>query len=477
MISNFLQRDPASLNSYPVEPTAGASDKYHRRFMVAADDIPRGSVVMRERPLLAVSNLVILNESTGPGASALYEWECPLRITDEQCLEGIKNAPGHFAAIYDDLLCRRPDLLTTDTAWMDEFCCDSPTKDNSAHVKAVEALCRKKLARKFNKKKAAKYLCHSMRFWGLCQTNEFKAQSPLGHTEHGTALYRWASYLNHSCVPNAMYYMGRDMDIVVRAAVDIKAGEEITISYASPPSSVYTRTPALTSALLFKCQCGACRPSGVREILYDGPNERALSQVHLTLSETALDPARHSESIVALDVLCAMHNELVLFLTVNADMAVNFCDLASAVLERDCIVVGARNAVVKRASALYQILSLVCKGIKESGHDTLDKYIVVMMHAMWFQLLAAAQTFTAYNAAMNTVLSRMTEEEHCSAVAINDARLGKIIELFAMLEPLVDTAYCCGKDRKAVGDIIEQALVYADIDPVLRSALREFAAK
>jgi len=69
--------------------------------------------------------------------------------------------------------------------------------------------------------------------------------------------------LNHSCAPNAINYplhlSGRGL-MVVRAARDIAAGDEVTISYVGADQllPLRQRRRALKDAFAFECGCGRC---------------------------------------------------------------------------------------------------------------------------------------------------------------------------------------------------------------------------
>jgi len=77
---------------------------------------------------------------------------------------------------------------------------------------------------------------------------------------YGLGLYRTGSLFNHSCVPNAVVAASGSRLRVV-AAADIRAGEEVTISYG--PTVLRTPHAAVRGATLrstygFACTCAAC---------------------------------------------------------------------------------------------------------------------------------------------------------------------------------------------------------------------------
>lgn len=74
-----------------------------------------------------------------------------------------------------------------------------------------------------------------------------------GTTGHG--LWALASFINHSCVPNAHRCFFGDL-MVVRATKEIVPGEEITISYDTPAD--YGSEDDLGESWGFKCKCPLC---------------------------------------------------------------------------------------------------------------------------------------------------------------------------------------------------------------------------
>jgi len=72
-----------------------------------------------------------------------------------------------------------------------------------------------------------------------------------------TGLWIMPSFINHSCLPNAIYrYYGDFMAIT--ALKDIKAGEEITIAYA-PTEFSFEERNVICNSFNFTCLCGLCR--------------------------------------------------------------------------------------------------------------------------------------------------------------------------------------------------------------------------
>ena len=73
---------------------------------------------------------------------------------------------------------------------------------------------------------------------------------PVGH-----ALCPLFSVLCHSCVNNTRYTQTMSGDMIVRAVVGIRAGEEITTQYRGPNTGNIMRRPDFPTNWLFNCDC------------------------------------------------------------------------------------------------------------------------------------------------------------------------------------------------------------------------------
>ena len=80
--------------------------------------------------------------------------------------------------------------------------------------------------------------------------------SPTG-TAEGSGLWIMPSYINHSCWPNSVRSFLGNL-LIVRAARDIREGEEITINYIENESGIQKRQKALYSGWGFNCKCTLC---------------------------------------------------------------------------------------------------------------------------------------------------------------------------------------------------------------------------
>jgi SET and MYND domain-containing protein len=91
---------------------------------------------------------------------------------------------------------------------------------------------------------------------------------------YGLALYPEAVYFNHSCCPNVVHTtLGKDE--LFFSAMDIKEGEELTITYIDIRKPVSKRNSELKSVFLFTCDCQRC----VVEKSSDSGNQTTLSEI------------------------------------------------------------------------------------------------------------------------------------------------------------------------------------------------------
>ncbi|EKX51700.1 hypothetical protein GUITHDRAFT_55948, partial [Guillardia theta CCMP2712] len=73
----------------------------------------------------------------------------------------------------------------------------------------------------------------------------------------GHGLYPLASFINHSCEPNAIISFDGNK-LVVRALENIPRGTEITIAYVELYAPLDVRRDALLSRKGFLCRCSRC---------------------------------------------------------------------------------------------------------------------------------------------------------------------------------------------------------------------------
>jgi len=95
---------------------------------------------------------------------------------------------------------------------------------------------------------------------GILRTNAFQVEHPymVAVGTSGKAIYPTFSFLSHSCLANARYAVMHDDTLVLRAQVDIKAGEEITIQYISFIFGNRRRRKDIHQSWMFECACARC---------------------------------------------------------------------------------------------------------------------------------------------------------------------------------------------------------------------------
>jgi len=87
-----------------------------------------------------------------------------------------------------------------------------------------------------------------------------EAEEPAKSLEENkdVSLFYLSSFCNHSCVPNAQRALFGDV-MVVRALLPLSKGDEITLGYIWPDTSIDEREKTLKRAYGFQCDCWYCR--------------------------------------------------------------------------------------------------------------------------------------------------------------------------------------------------------------------------
>uniref|UniRef100_A0A2P2I598 Protein msta-like n=1 Tax=Hirondellea gigas TaxID=1518452 RepID=A0A2P2I598_9CRUS len=88
---------------------------------------------------------------------------------------------------------------------------------------------------------------------GILEVNGFEIPAP-----NFVGLYANACRLEHSCVPNTSRSFDEQMNVVIRAAVPIKKGDHITISYTDQMWGTSSRQLHLNTTKYFTCECDRC---------------------------------------------------------------------------------------------------------------------------------------------------------------------------------------------------------------------------
>jgi hypothetical protein len=93
------------------------------------------------------------------------------------------------------------------------------------------------------------------------RSSDLLNQPPNANPELRNGFWTHASYINHSCLPNAIRTFIGDLRFL-RAARDIAAGEEITNQYVAPDIDIDERKEKLRTTWGFECDCRLCTVDG-----------------------------------------------------------------------------------------------------------------------------------------------------------------------------------------------------------------------
>eukprot|EP01132_Coremiostelium_polycephalum_P008340 gene8340-10244_t len=89
-------------------------------------------------------------------------------------------------------------------------------------------------------------------------SNGHEAIDPFTQETFGIGIYPTASYLNHSCTPNCDWYVDEDGMFVFRNKRLVKKGEELTITYMDIAAYSKIRRTLLLDQYFFYCKCERC---------------------------------------------------------------------------------------------------------------------------------------------------------------------------------------------------------------------------
>ncbi|KAF2074293.1 hypothetical protein CYY_004387 [Polysphondylium violaceum] len=137
------------------------------------------------------------------------------------------------------------------------------SKASQQQEEAFEIACRSLFA-VFKQVKGPDYLNfiteeEIMHVYHVVLSNGHEMIHPFTSETYGMGIFPTASYLNHSCLPNAFWYNDASGMLVFKAKRDIKQGEEITTSYLDSTDILYFRQKGLLESYFFYCQCAQCR--------------------------------------------------------------------------------------------------------------------------------------------------------------------------------------------------------------------------
>ncbi len=131
-------------------------------------------------------------------------------------------------------------------------------------------------------------------------TKRFQAGQPVWResvVKASTGLWVWASYINHSCIPNAERECIGDL-MFIRATRPIAAGEEIFQAYDA--SSDYdARQAALRTTWNFECRCALCAAEIADDLVVRRKREELAVEANALVSRehwSTANQARHQQS-------------------------------------------------------------------------------------------------------------------------------------------------------------------------------------
>lgn len=107
-----------------------------------------------------------------------------------------------------------------------------------------------------------------LRLCRVLDTNSFETAVIIdGNSSSLRGLYPLAAFLNHSCVPNARHLFNDEGLMIVRAAMPIAHGDEITLTYTDFFWPTSMRSKYLTVTKDFECSCVRCLDPTVRLLI------------------------------------------------------------------------------------------------------------------------------------------------------------------------------------------------------------------
>lgn len=80
-------------------------------------------------------------------------------------------------------------------------------------------------------------------------------------------LYPVAAFMNHCCVPNTMHNFNENLQMIVKAALPIYKGQEITTTYTHLIWPTLLRQNHLVTSKQFICACKRCCDPHVSHVL------------------------------------------------------------------------------------------------------------------------------------------------------------------------------------------------------------------
>lgn len=254
------------------------------RAFVAARDVLAGEVLLTERALVAVTHPLWMVRSTWrePEPRAVCVACCALPA----CLRATSDpapCPRGCDTMYCSERCRDADatvharvcdreLLASPLALAARFLAgggrpwpgiEAPDRPLRRLGPDVLRLLSARLLPRFAELPA----CDVLRVCAAIGDAECPMRTVVCMRTYASAFFRRASYLNHSCDPNA-YRFFRGAEAVVRAARDIPRGEQVCVAYLPllEYRSPEERASSLAPLLGGPCACGRCADEARRDL-------------------------------------------------------------------------------------------------------------------------------------------------------------------------------------------------------------------
>eukprot|EP00092_Neocalanus_flemingeri_P038962 GFUD01042416.1.p1 GENE.GFUD01042416.1~~GFUD01042416.1.p1 ORF type:complete len:551 (+),score=82.13 GFUD01042416.1:176-1828(+) len=251
------------------------------RYLVATRDLKPGEMVISETPLVIGPQAVTIpiclacykpaNSKFACGKcgwpmcnancakSAVHEAECSLTAARGSPLQMPANCFNKPYPIYEVVAILRCLHLkqSSDAKWkklkeLEPH--EEPRKKNGKYDKDTATMVR--VVREFLKIPDTVFTTQEiLDVCGVLNVNAHELPVTPTPTQ---ALYANISILEHSCINNASKHFDGDFRVVIRAAVNIKKGEHISINYSDPMWGTNSRQLHLAETKYFTCKCVRC---------------------------------------------------------------------------------------------------------------------------------------------------------------------------------------------------------------------------
>ena len=222
------------------------------RMMVAAEDIPCGSLVLLESPAAYVPSY----RNIGCGVPR-YDYS----LVEQSMLSAAFAATGEIFKGFAIILAARVIAASQNSASMHELirhlCRNSFRADNTgtADIMASAQIVQRLLLGSSSQKECSQERC--LEVLEKLECNAFTAVDHDLSSITGIGLYTKAAAINHSCQPNCCQTFNSSI-LSIRATKKIMKGEEITISYIDTGKSTWWRKNELFLSYGFSCSCPRC---------------------------------------------------------------------------------------------------------------------------------------------------------------------------------------------------------------------------